>query len=185
MTLRARLPAPRGDRVRYLLQTGLTCMVLLIAVHARAHGEPDTEDRHASASSLPAEQTPWGIAGEPSSAVRSITVRMDDTMRFMPAQFAVAQGETVRLVIHNDGQLLHEFVLGTRDTLQEHAELMQRFPGMQHDEPYMAHVPPGGTAEIHWTFNRPGPVDFACLINGHYQAGMTGQIDIVAALVAD
>jgi uncharacterized cupredoxin-like copper-binding protein len=27
---------------------------------------------------------------------------------------------------------------------------------MEHDEPYMAHVPPGKTGEIVWTFNRAG-----------------------------
>ena len=56
------------------------------------------------------------------------------------------------------------------------AAVMVRFPGMEHDEPYMAHVSPGKTAEIVWLFNRPGEFDFACLIAGHYQAGMVGRI---------
>ena len=48
---------------------------------------------------------------------------------------------------------------------------MVKFPNMEHDEPYMAHVAPGKTGEIVWTFNRAGDFDFACLIAGHYQAG--------------
>ena len=46
---------------------------------------------------------------------------------------------------------------------------------MEHDEPYMAHVAPGKTGEIVWSFNRAGEFDFACLIPGHYQAGMVGR----------
>jgi uncharacterized cupredoxin-like copper-binding protein len=71
-------------------------------------------------------------------------------------------------------------VLGTRKELDEHAALMMKFPGMEHDEPYMAHVPPARPAEIIWTFNRAGEFDFACLIAGHYQAGMVGKITVAA-----
>jgi uncharacterized cupredoxin-like copper-binding protein len=42
----------------------------------------------------------------------------------------------------------------------------------------MAHVPPGQMREIVWTFNRPGTFEFACLIAGHYQAGMKGLITV-------
>ena len=101
---------------------------------------------------------------------------MTDDMRFTPAWLEVKQGETLRLRIRNAGQVLHEFVLGTRADLDEHAAMMVRFPDMEHDEPYMAHVPPGQTGEIIWTFNRAGEFYFACLIAGHYQAGMVGQV---------
>ena len=37
----------------------------------------------------------------------------------------------------------------------------------------------GQTGDIVWTFNRPGNFDFACLIAGHYQAGMTGTITVL------
>jgi uncharacterized cupredoxin-like copper-binding protein len=51
---------------------------------------------------------------------------------------------------------------------------------MEHDQPYMAHVAPGKTGEVIWTFNQPGDFNFACLIDGHYQAGMIGTIKVVA-----
>jgi uncharacterized cupredoxin-like copper-binding protein len=44
----------------------------------------------------------------------------------------------------------------------------------------MAHVAPGRTGRIVWTFNRPGDFDFACLVAGHYQAGMVGRITVSA-----
>lgn len=84
------------------------------------------------------------------------------------------------MVVHNSGQVMHEMVIGTKKELDEHAALMAKFPEMEHDEPYMTHVAPGKSGEIVWTFNRAGQFDFACLIAGHYQAGMTGKI-IVAA----
>ena len=69
----------------------------------------------------------------------------------------------------------------TQADLDEHAALMVKFPGMEHDEPYMAHVAAGQTGEIVWTFNRAGEFDFACLIAGHYQAGMVGKIVVKPA----
>ncbi len=126
------------------------------------------------------EQKPWGIAGDGKAVKRSIRVAMDDSMRFAPAMLRIRLGETVRLVCKNKGRLLHEFVIGTQKELDEHAALMQRFPNMEHDEPYMAHVPPGTTRQIVWTFNRAGDFDFACLIAGHYQAGMVGKIKVNA-----
>jgi uncharacterized cupredoxin-like copper-binding protein len=126
------------------------------------------------------EQKDWGIAGSRQDARRSITIHMGDNMRFTPDKLSIKQGETVRLVIQNKGKLLHELVIGTQQVLDEHAALMMKFPGMEHDEPYMAHVPAGKTREMIWTFNRAGEFDFACLIAGHYQAGMVGKIRVTA-----
>ena len=97
-------------------------------------------------------------------------------MRFTPELLDIKLGETIRFVAINDGDVLHEFVLGTKATNDEHAEMMLKFPGMEHDEPYMTHVDPSEAGEIIWTFNRAGNFDFACLIAGHYQAGMVGNI---------
>ena len=84
----------------------------------------------------------------------------------------------MRLRAENRGKVLHEIVLGTKADLDAHAEMMARHPGMEHDEPHMAHVAAGQRGDIVWTFNRPGTFDFACLIAGHYQAGMTGTITV-------
>ena len=105
---------------------------------------------------------------------------MHDSMRFEPARIAVKLGETLRLRVRNAGAVMHEFVIGTPDENRRHAELMMKFPDMQHDEPWMAHVPPGRTGKLVWHFNRPGTFEFACLIAGHYQAGMTGLLTVEA-----
>ena len=139
---------------------------------ALAHGD----QAHRPAGPVVKEQKAWGIAGDARGVRRTIEVGMGDDMRFTPGRIAVREGETVRFTIRNRGKVLHEFVLGTRAELEAHAAQMMRFPDMAHDEPYMAHVPAGGTGEIVWTFNRAGEFDFACLIAGHFQAGMVGRI---------
>jgi uncharacterized cupredoxin-like copper-binding protein len=157
----------------------LLALLLLVAAWsaapARAHG-----DAHASRGApVVKEQKAWGIAGDPAPGLRTIRVSMNDRMRFVPDVITVREGETVRIVVRNDGQMLHEFVLGDRQTHEEHAALMLRFPNMEHDEPYMVHVGPGKTGEIVWNFNRAGEFAFACLIAGHYQAGMVGKVQVV------
>ncbi len=156
-----------------------TLSILLLAL-AMAHGAAHAhgEASHASAAVVPAakEQTPWGIAGDAVDVGRSVTIRMIDAMRFTPDTIEVKQGETVRFVLLNQGRLLHEMVIGTRAALAEHAEAMKKFPGMEHAEAFMAHVAPGKQGEIVWRFNRAGEFDFACLIPGHYEAGMRGSI---------
>jgi uncharacterized cupredoxin-like copper-binding protein len=160
---------------RQLLHTlALFAAPALLPTAVRAHG-----DSHASGSrEVVREQKPWGIAAAPAEARRRIDIRMDDKMRFTPSHIEVREGETVRLRISNRGQLLHELVIGTREELQAHAELMKKHPGMEHDEPYMAHVNGGQRGDITWTFNRPGDFEFACLIASHFEAGMRGTIRV-------
>ena len=159
------------------LQTLAMAALIGTAAAAFAHGNDDHAKKPGP---IKKEQKAWGIAGNAKAAKRSVEFRMSDTMRFTPDRLDVKRGETLKLVIRNEGQMLHEFVLGTKAELDEHAALMVKFPGMEHDEPYMAHVPPGKTGQIVWTFNRAGDFDFACLIAGHYQAGMVGKIKVAA-----
>ena len=137
--------------------------------------------RNEAAAPARKEQKPWGIAGDAKSAMRTIEIAMSDDMKFTPSSIDVKLGDTVKFVIRNKGQLLHEMVIGDRKTLEEHAALMVRFPKMEHDEPYMAHVSPGKEGSLVWTFNRAGAFEFACLIAGHYQAGMAGKIRVAQA----
>lgn len=156
------------------IKIALFVMVLSAGSLAFAHG---SEDHGAfTPAVVKKEQKDWGIVGERSTAKRTIEIHMADNMRFSPGRISVKRGETVRLVVHNSGQVMHEMVIGTKKELDEHAALMAKFPEMEHDEPYMTHVAPGKSGEIVWTFNRAGEFDFACLIAGHYQAGMAGKI---------
>lgn len=151
-------------------------LIAAFASAAFAHGEKP----HKAAGPVKLEQKAWGIAGDPKKVSRTIEVKMTDNMRFTPDRVEIRQGETVRFVHLNGGKVMHEFVLGTKSELDEHAALMKKFPGMEHDEPYMAHVGPGKKGEIVWNFNQVGEFDFACLLPGHYEAGMVGKIQVVS-----
>jgi len=158
-----------------------TALALALAAGAAVAHENHGAKKRAAAAATKKEQQPWGIAGDAKDARRTIQIAMTDDMRFTPASIEVKEGETVRFVVQNKGKVLHEMVIGDKKTLDEHAALMQKFPNMEHDEPHMAHVTAGKKGDLVWKFNRPGDFDFACLIPGHYQAGMVGKIKVVAA----
>jgi uncharacterized cupredoxin-like copper-binding protein len=164
---------------------------------AWSHGDTHGNKPQRKAAPLNAEEQAFGRAGDPAKARRTITIGMDDRMRFvamgahapratdaragaaphaMPGDLVINRGETVRFIVHNDGKVMHEMVIGTMKELEDHAELMRKFPGMEHDEPYMAHVAPGKRGEIVWQFTKAGEFHYACLVPGHMEAGMLAKI---------
>jgi uncharacterized cupredoxin-like copper-binding protein len=143
---------------------------------AWAHGEAHGAAK--AAAPISAEQHPWGRQGDPKKASRTVRVTMSDAMRFDPAQLTLKRGETVTFVVHNAGKLMHEFVIGTPAALDEHAQMMKKHPGMEHDEPYMAHVAPGKTQRISWTFSEAGDFLAGCLVAGHWDAGMKANLHV-------
>ncbi|MGA0033450.1 MAG: cupredoxin domain-containing protein [Burkholderiales bacterium] len=155
-----------------------TLAMVTLSTGAIAHGEKP-HARKFSALQL-SEEHAFGKAGDPKKVSRTITFNMSDNMRFDPSLITVKQGETIRFVAKNNGRIMHELVIGTMKELKAHAEQMKKFPGMEHDDPYMAHVAPGKTEEIIWQFTKAGDFDFACLIAGHFETGMVGKIKVAA-----
>lgn len=43
----------------------------------------------------------------------------------------------------------------------------------------MAHVESTQKGEVVWLFNEPGQFEYACLLPGHFEAGMKGVIEVV------
>ena len=117
-----------------------------------------------------------GNPGDTKKVSRTIEVGMGDDMRFKPANIKVKQGETIRFVVKNNGALKHEMVLGTMKELKEHAALMRKFPGMEHDDPNAVSVEASKTGTLIWQFSKAGTFDFACLQPGHFEAGMVGKV---------
>lgn len=138
--------------------------------HAKAGKKEISKDVHA-----------WGQEGDAKKVTRTIHINMSDTMRFSPDTINVKQGETIKFVVQNAGKIMHEMVIGTKDELSKHAELMKKHPNMEHDEPYMAHVAAAKKENMVWNFSKPGTFMFACLIPGHFEAGMKGTINVSAA----
>ena len=119
-----------------------------------------------------------GKAGNPKKISRTVEIVAGDNMRYSPDQINVKEGETIRFVVKNTGNLKHELVLGTQKELKEHAALMQKFPEMEHADANMLSLLPGKTGEIVWQFTHSGTVNFACLQPGHMEAGMVGKVAV-------
>ena len=118
-----------------------------------------------------------GEPGDPRAPARVVEVTAREGaggMAFTPARVEARRGETIRFVVRNAGALAHEFVIGTRDGNAAHKRMMAAMPDMTHNDPNAVTVAPGHTAKLTWRFVAPGVYEFACLIPGHYEAGMHG-----------
>ena len=162
----------------YIRSVVLGTALALGAGAAWSHGGSHEKKPAAKAAHVNAEEQVFGRAGDPKRVSRTIQVGMDDTMHFTPGDILVKRGDTIRFVVRNDGKIMHEMVIGTMKELREHAELMRKFPEMEHEEPYMAHVSPGKRDEIVWQFTHAGEFFYACLIPGHLEAGMIAKITV-------
>ncbi|MAF58587.1 cupredoxin family protein [Ponticaulis sp.] len=157
-----------------------------------ACGEGEAGDDHAMhgvdhsetmpvAGQLGATATALGVPAEPGEATRTIEVSMRETengrMIFVPGSIEVTEGETIRFALVNDGQIAHEFVLGTEEDNAKHKAEMEAMSKMhKHNSPKSMTLEPGETGELAWTFTNAGTFEFACLIPGHYEAGMFGPL---------
>jgi len=120
-----------------------------------------------------------GEPGNPKKPARPVQITMregDGEMHFIPNHIEVRKGEQIKFVIRNNGALDHEFVLATAAENLKHEDLMKKYPDMEHADPNAIRVGPQKTGEIVWKFTKAGTFEFDCLIPGHREAGMTGQV---------
>jgi uncharacterized cupredoxin-like copper-binding protein len=145
------------------------------ALGGHAHGAEDAHDT-SQASAITAMQSALVVD-------RTLQVDMNDTMRFKPDLLQVAAGETVKLVVHNSGKLPHEMVLGSEAALKAHSIEMKQSTGhaLGHDHSsgndlLALSVKTGETKEWVIRFDQAQTLQMACLIPGHFEAGMKGQV---------
>lgn len=122
-----------------------------------------------------------GEPGDPKKPARTVTVIMQEDasgMRYVPDRIDVKRGEQVRFILQNKGALKHEFTLATMQDNKKHGAIMMKFPDMEHDDPNAKSIEPGKSAEVLWRFDKTGTFEFACLIPGHYEAGMHGTASV-------
>lgn len=143
----------------------------------------------------------FGQPATAAEATRTVDVAMHDAA-FEPERIDVKAGDTVRFVVRNDGQLVHEFNVGTpamhsahqkemammvdhgileADKINHSAMMSGAMGGggmMMHDDPNSVLLEPGRTGEVVLKFTRPMTLQFACNVPGHYEAGMVGTIDV-------
>ncbi len=146
---------------------------------AKPHGPADAPKSQGHDSIPHGHESVAGQPGDAGDVTRTIEMTMSDAMRFTPDQLTFDKGETVRFTMQNDGQIPHEFVIGSLAELLEHAEMMRSMPNMQHAEANSITLQSGAKGDVVWKFDKAGTVDFACLIPGHLEAGMKGSIKVL------
>lgn len=154
----------------------LAAFAALSSAGVHAHGDESHPMKKPTYKATRVEERAFGREGNPKKVTRIIKVDMSDTMRFTPDFVKIRRGETVRFIASNSGTQMHEMVLGTVEELKEHAELMKKFPDMEHADANMAHVKPGAKGDIVWQFTQAGEYQFACLMPAHFEAGMVGKV---------
>ena len=150
--------------MKNIITAGLV-MAVLSALPLTAHGH-DQHAHHGYAAGEP---------GDPKKPARKVQVEMSE-MAYAPTRIEVKRGEQIRFAIRNVGKEEHEFLLATTEENLKHAEDMKNNPQMQHDEPNGVRLTPEKSAEILWKFTKAGTFEYSCLIPGHRDGGMIGQI---------
>ncbi len=172
------------------LATGLVALGVAYSVPVLAAGSHDAGQHGGAATAM------IGQAAPAADADRTVTVKLVDNA-YEPSAVKVSAGETVRFVVTNDGELVHEFNLGTPAMHAAHQKEMMEMVnagvleadrinhdkmsgghGMKHADPNSVLLEPGQSGEVVWTFPESGTVEFACNVPGHYEAGMKGTITI-------
>ncbi len=130
-----------------------------------------------------------GQPGKKAKVTKTVQITMSEDdegkMLFTPAKLSFNEGQTVRLKFVNNGNADHEFVMDDEKAIMEHKQLMEQFPEMEHDDANAIRLAPGEKGEFIWTFGKTGDFMFACLVPGHYEAGMHGKLDIDRAVAAN
>jgi uncharacterized cupredoxin-like copper-binding protein len=160
-----------------LLAAGITLATgTALSLPAVAHvgGHPNS----AHAAGHPVHSSDAGQVGEAAQVTRSVVVGMYDSMRFTPATITVKRGETVRFVVANRGQVLHELVLGSVSEIDKLRALVKTDPHKAHVSDNMVHVSPGEKGEFIWKFTQAGTFTIACLLPGHFESGMVGAVEV-------
>ena len=150
-----------------MLKRFMAAAVLVASLSGVAHGHGDEHE------------TVYGKPGDPKKPARIVQIVMreqDGKMIFNPDKLRVRKGEQIRFQLRNNGEVDHEFVVGTVEENLKHMKEMEKNPDMEHDDPNAKRLKPKATGELIWQFTKAGTFDFSCLIPGHRPAGMFGTI---------
>ncbi len=140
-----------------------------------------------------------GEKGKISEVNKVIQINMYDNY-YEPNKIEVKKGETIKFVVKNLGELVHEFNIATKIMhLKHQPEMMmlveneiilsekidkQKMIEMEKKNPSMAHshsnsvlLSPGESANLIWKFTNSVKLEAACNVPGHYEAGMIAEIN--------
>ena len=140
-----------------------------------------------------------GEKGKIAEATRTITVKMYDNY-FEPAQINIKKDETIKFIVLNVGELVHEFNIATKEMHIKHQpemmmmveneillsdrvdkekmkQMAKKNPSMSHSHSNSVLLSPGEKGELVWKFSNKSKLEAACNVPGHYEVGMIAKIN--------
>ncbi len=139
-----------------------------------------------------------GEKGDPSKVDRTINIKMYDNY-YEPNSIKVKKGETIKFIVKNLGEMVHEYNIATKEMHLKHQpemlrlvesgilkidkidmvkmkEMSKKDHSLSHSHSNSVIVEPNDTKEIIWKFTQNTNLEMACNVPGHYQTGMIGKI---------
>jgi len=140
-----------------------------------------------------------GEKGDPAQISKVIIVKMYDNY-YEPNKFEIKKNQTIKFIVYNYGEQVHEFNIGTKKMHLKHQpemmkmveneillvdridkkkmkELSKKDHSMSHSHSNSVLLEPGQSAEIIWKFNSDMDLEAACNVPGHYNSGMIAKIN--------
>ena len=139
-----------------------------------------------------------GEEGNMSEVSKVIEVKMYDNY-YEPSQFKINKNQTIKFIVYNYGELVHEFNIATKEMHFKHQPEMMKMVvneiivggkidkkkmkemsktdhSMSHSHSNSVLLEPKQSAELIWKFNSDANLEVACNIPGHYESGMVAKI---------
>ena len=140
-----------------------------------------------------------GEKGNPAEVSKVIIVKMYDNY-YEPNKFVIKKNQTIKFIVYNYGELVHEFNIATKAMHLKHQqemmkmveneillvnridkkkmkELAKKDHSMSHSHSNSLLLEPNQSGEIIWKFNTNIDIEIACNVPGHYEAGMITKIN--------
>mgnify|MGYP005999521489 FL=1 len=140
-----------------------------------------------------------GVKGNEDNVDRVIKVLMYDNY-YQPDNFKIKKNETIKFIVENKSQLVHEFNIATKEMHLKHQpemmmmmeneillvdkidkkkmmEMSKKNPAMAHSHSNSVLLSPGEKAELIWKFTNTVDIEAACNVPGHYDVGMIAKIN--------
>ena len=151
-----------------------------------------------STASFSASMNMIGEKGDPNKVDRTVKIKMYDNY-YEPNLIIVKKGETIRFIVENLGELVHEYNIGTKEMHVEHKQEMQKLVDHEiiladkidkikmkkmskmdhsfgHSHANSVMLEPKEKGEIIWKFSKDINLEMACNVPGHYESGMVGKL---------
>ena len=149
--------------------------------------------------SIASSMNMMGEKGNPTEVDKVIKVKMYDNY-YEPSEFKIKKNQTIKFIVYNYGELVHEFNIATKEMHLKHQpemmkmveneilladridkkkmkELSKKDQSMSHSHSNSVLLEPNESAEIIWKFNTEAKLEAACNVPGHYQTGMIAKIN--------